>query len=332
MLTAITSRRSALLALAGLCVAGAAGAQSYPTKPVRIIVSYAAGGGVDMMARVLAEQLGKQMGQTFVVENKPGASGTIGADAVAKSAPDGYTLLAGGNPELTFMQAVNDKLPYQPLRDLAPLMLVANVPSVLVVNAASPIRTMAQFMERARDAKGLPYGTPGRGTPMHLAFELMNQLHGTKLIHVPYKGGGPATADVVGGQIEVAVINAPPVLPQIHAGKLRALAVLQNERSPAAARRADLEGSHRHRRRASPGLVRTVDARRRAGRHPLAARSRAAQGAGSGRGPGHAGQGRPRCGGVARRPHGRADGRRGGLQPDDRQAPGLQARVRGPAS
>ena len=232
MLTAITSRRSALLALAGLCVAGAAGAQSYPTKPVRIIVSYAAGGGVDMMARVLAEQLGKQMGQTFVVENKPGASGTIGADAVAKSAPDGYTLLAGGNPELTFMQAVNDKLPYQPLRDLAPLMLVANVPSVLVVNAASPIRTMAQFMERARDAKGLPYGTPGRGTPMHLAFELMNQLHGTKLIHVPYKGGGPATADVVGGQIEVAVINAPPVLPQIHAGKLRALAVLQNERSP----------------------------------------------------------------------------------------------------
>ena len=232
MLTAITSRRSALLALAGLCVAGAAGAQSYPTKPVRIIVSYAAGGGVDMMARVLAEQLGKQMGQTFVVENKPGASGTIGADAVAKSAPDGYTLLAGGNPELTFMQAVNDKLPYQPLRDLAPLMLVANVPSVLVVNAASPIRTMAQFMERARDAKGLPYGTPGRGTPMHLAFELMNQLHGTKLIHVPYKGGGPATADAVGGQIEVAVINAPPVLPQIHAGKLRALAVLQNERSP----------------------------------------------------------------------------------------------------
>ena len=172
------------------------------------------------------------MTQTFVVENKPGASGTIGADAVAKSAPDGYTLLAGGNPELTFMQAVNDKLPYQPLRDLAPLMLVANVPSVLVVNAASPIRTMAQFMERARDAKGLPYGTPGRGTPMHLAFELMNQLHGTKLIHVPYKGGGPATADVVGGQIEVAVINAPPVLPQIHAGKLRALAVLQNERSP----------------------------------------------------------------------------------------------------
>jgi len=232
MTPAFPSRRAALLALTGLSLAGRTPAQAYPAKPVRIVVSFAAGGGVDMMARVLAEQLGKQMGQTFVVENKPGASGTIGADAVAKSAPDGYTLLAGGNPELTFMQAVNEKLAYQPLRDLAPLMLVANVPSVLVVNATSPIRTIAQFMERARDSQGLPYGTPGRGTPMHLAFEMMNQLHGTRLIHVPYKGGGPATADVVGGQIEVAVINAPPLLPHIRAGKLRALAVLQNDRSP----------------------------------------------------------------------------------------------------
>lgn len=232
MTRTLVSRRTAIGTLAGLWLARPALAQGYPTKPVRIVVSFAAGGGVDMMARVLGEQLGRQMGQTFVVENKPGASGTIGADAVAKSAPDGYTLLAGGNPELTFMQAVNDRLPYQPLRDLAPLMLVANAPSVLVVNAASPIRTMAQFMERARDAQGLPYATPGRGTPMHLAFELMNQLHGTRLIHVPYKGGGPATADVVGGQVESAVINAPPLMPHIRSGKLRALAVLQNERSP----------------------------------------------------------------------------------------------------
>jgi tripartite-type tricarboxylate transporter receptor subunit TctC len=232
MTRSLVSRRAAVGTLAGLWLARPVLAQGYPAKPVRIVVSFAAGGGVDMMARLLGEQLGRQMGQTFVVENKPGASGTIGADAVAKSAPDGYTLLAGGNPELTFMQAVNDKLPYQPLRDLAPLMLVANAPSVLVVNAASPIQTMAQFMERARNAQGLPYATPGRGTPMHLAFELMNQLHGTKLIHVPYKGGGPATADVVGGQVECAVINAPPLMPHIRSGKLRALAVLQNERSP----------------------------------------------------------------------------------------------------
>ncbi len=226
------SRRTVLGALAALCLAGPAAAQTYPAKPVRIVVSFAAGGGVDMMARVLAEHLGRQMGQTFVVDNKPGASGTIGADAVAKSAPDGYTLLAGGNPELTFMQAVNAKLPYDPLRDLTPLVLVARVPSVLVVPAASPIQTAAQFIERARKEPSLPYGTPGRGTGMHLAFELMNQLHGTKLVHVPYKGGGPATNDVVAGQVDSAVVNAPPLLPHIRSGRLRALAVLQDERSP----------------------------------------------------------------------------------------------------
>ncbi len=225
-------RRHILAAAAGLCIAGGAAAQAYPSKPVRIVVSFAAGGGVDMMARLLADRLGKSMGQTFVVDNRPGASGIIGADAVAKSAPDGYTLLAGGNPELTFVQAVTPKLPYDPLQDLAPLVLVARVPSVLVVPAASPIRTAAEYFERARSERGISYGTPGRGTGMHLAFELMNHMHGTKLIHVPYKGGGPATADVVAGQVESAVINAPPLVPHIRSGKLRALAVLQDERSP----------------------------------------------------------------------------------------------------
>ena len=232
----ITKRRNFSRTVFGIALGfglwAQASAQTYPDRPVRIVVSFAAGGGVDMMARLLGERLSRQLGQPFVVENRPGASGTIGADVVARSAPDGYTLLAGGNPELTFMPAVNEMLPYKTARDLAPLMLVANAPSVLVVNAASDIRTVAQFMEKARQEKGLPYGTPGRGTPMHLAFELMNQLHGTRLIHVPYKGGGPATADVVGGQSEAAVINAPPLLPHIQAGKLRALAVLQNERSP----------------------------------------------------------------------------------------------------
>ncbi len=224
-------RRFLLAAMAALCLSGTVSAQSYPTKPIHIIVSFAAGGGVDLMARVLAEQLGKQMGQTFVVENKPGATGTIGAAFVAKSAPDGYTLLAGGNPELTFMPVINPKLTYDPKLDLAPLVLVANVPSVLVVNPSSGIDTIEKFMERARSENGLPYGTPGRGTPMHLAFELMNKLHGTHLIHVPYKGGGPATSDVLGGQIQAAVINAPPLLPHIRSGKLRPLAVLQGERS-----------------------------------------------------------------------------------------------------
>lgn len=218
---------SALTAL--LC--GSAAAQTYPAKPIRIIASYAAGGGVDIMARLLAEQLTRQMGQSVVVENKPGAGGAIGADAVAKSTADGYTLLAGGNPELTFLPAIQERMPYDAIRDFSPVMLVASVPAVLVVPAGSSIQNMAQFMERARGEKGLSYGTPGRGTPMHLAFELINTEHGTRLVHVPYKGGGPATADVVSGQIEAAVINAPPLLPHLQSGKLRALAVLQGERS-----------------------------------------------------------------------------------------------------
>lgn len=223
--------RRCLISLVALYLAPSALAQTYPAKPVLIIVSFAAGGGVDGMARVLAEQLAKELGQPFVVENRPGASGSIGANAVAKSVPDGYTLLVGGNPELTFMPAVSEKLPYDPQRDLVPLVLAANVPSVVVVNSDSAIQTMAQLLERARSAKGLAYGTPGRGTPMHLAFELLNVEHGTHFTHVPYKGGGPATTDVLAGHIDAAVINAPPLLQFIRSGKLRALAVMQRERS-----------------------------------------------------------------------------------------------------
>ena len=220
--------------LIGLLAAGAAAiacAQTYPSKPVRIVVSFAAGGGVDAMSRLVALELQKQMGQTFFVENKPGASGTIGADAVAKAAPDGYTILAGGNPELTFMPVVSEKLAYDAQRDIAPLVLAANVPSVIVVHPGSGITSATQLMERARAPNGLPYATPGRGTPMHLAFELLNAESGTRFIHVPYKGGGPATSDVLAGQVSVAVINAPPLMAHIRAGKLRALAIMQEERS-----------------------------------------------------------------------------------------------------
>lgn len=230
-MTTMTRRLWSVMVCLGAMACGSALAQPFPAKPVRIVASYAAGGGVDMMARLLAEQLTRQMGQSVVVENRPGAGGAIGAEVVARSAADGHTLLAGGNPELTFLPVIQDKLGYDVGKDFTPLMLVANVPAVLVVPASSSIQTMAQFMERARSDKGLAYGTPGRGTPMHLAFELINAQHGTRLVHVPYKGGGPATADVVAGQIEAAVINAPPLLPHIQSGKLRALAVVQGERS-----------------------------------------------------------------------------------------------------
>lgn len=225
--------RHLLIALAAplvVTLAAPVAAQPYPSKPVRIIASYPAGGGVDVMARLVAQKLSQQFSQQFIVENRAGAGGTIGADAVAKAAPDGYTILAGGNPELTFMPHVIERLPYDPQRDLAPLVLAANAPSVVVVHPAFKVSSMKELLALARDVE-VPYGTPGRGTPMHLSFELLNAEAGTKFIHVPYKGGGPATNDVVGGQINVAVINAPPVLPQIKAGKLRALAVMQNERS-----------------------------------------------------------------------------------------------------
>jgi tripartite-type tricarboxylate transporter receptor subunit TctC len=246
----MTSNIWGLVLATSLLASGTAIAQNYPSKPVRIVASYAAGGGVDMMARLVGEQLSRQIGQSVVVDNRPGAAGAIGAQVVARSAADGYTLLAGGNPELTFQPVIQDKLGYDVAKDFTPLMLVASVPAVLVVPASSDIKTMAQFMERARSEKGLTYGTPGKGTPMNLAFDLMNVQKGTRLVHVPYKGGGPATVAAVAGEVESAVVNAPPLLPHIRSGKLRALAVLQAERSallpevPTLKEAAGVEGFH----------------------------------------------------------------------------------------
>lgn len=218
------------VALALLGSAAAAGAQSYPAKPVRVVVSYGAGGGVDLMTRMVAAKLQERMGQPFVVENRAGAAGTIGAAAVAKAAPDGYTLLAGGNPEMTVLPHMLN-LSYDPQRDLAPITLAANVPSVLVVHPSLQAKGLRELLDMAR-AQPLPYATPGRGTPMHLAMEMINATQKTQFVHVPYKGGGPATNDVVGGQVGMAIINAPPLLPHIRAGKIKPLAIMQPERSP----------------------------------------------------------------------------------------------------
>lgn len=218
-----------VLALAG-SVAGCY-AQSYPAKPVHVIVSYGAGGGVDLLARMVAAKLQERMGQPFVVENRAGASGTIGAAVVAKAAPDGYTILAGGNPEITLLPHMLNNLPYDPQRDLAPITLAANVPSVLVVHPSLGVKNVRELLDLAH-AKPVPYATPGRGTPMHLAIEMINASEKTQFVHVPYKGGGPATNDVVGGQVGMAIINAPPLLPHIRAGRIKALAIMQPERSP----------------------------------------------------------------------------------------------------
>lgn len=205
-------------------------AQEYPQKPVTVIVGYAPGGGVDRMVRLVAQKLSQRLGQQFVVENRPGASGTVGLGAVARAEPDGYTIYGGGNPEFSLVPQLQ-QVSYRPFEDLALLGLAAFVPTVIVTNPDYPAKDLMSLVLMAKMANGVPYGTPGEGTPMHLAIELFNARQGTRFIHVPYKGGGPATADAIAGHIPMAVINAPPLLPHIAAGKLRAIAVIQPERS-----------------------------------------------------------------------------------------------------
>lgn len=223
--------KAAVLALL-VAASTAVSAQTYPAKPVRIIVSYPPGGGVDMMTRMVAAKLTDSLGQSFVVENRGGAAGTIGAAAVAKAEPDGYTLLSGGNPEITLMPHVMDKLPYDALADLVPLMQAANVPSVIVAHPSLAAKNLREALDLARAKPGsLSYGTPGAGTPTHLAMEVLKAGAKVDIVHIPYKGGGPAVQDVVSGQIPLAVINAPPLMPHIRSGKLRALAVMNAKRS-----------------------------------------------------------------------------------------------------
>ena len=224
-------KRSLIAAVTFAVLAAGHALAQYPVKPVRMVVPYPPGGGADVLARVVARSLSEQLGQQFVVDNRPGAAGTIGAAQVAAASADGYTLLAGGNPELTLMPHILTKLTYDPLRDLAPLVLATYAPAVVVVPASSNAKSMKELFEQAKKTP-VPYGSPGRGTPMHIAMEIVNANAGTQFSHVPYKGGGPATQDVLGGQIGMAIINLPPLLAHLRAGKLRALAVMQDERSP----------------------------------------------------------------------------------------------------
>lgn len=199
-------------------------AQDYPNRPVRIIVSYAPGAENDLIARLAAQNLSDQLKKSFLVENKPGAAGVIGSEFVAKSAPDGYTLLLGNASTLAIMGSMNPKLPYQPL-EFEPVSVLAAIPSVLVVNASLPANSMAEFVSLARAKPGaLNYGSPGAGTSMHLTAELFAAQTGTKIVHVAYKGAAPAVADLLAGQVQFMFQNVPTVLPHIRSGKLRAIA------------------------------------------------------------------------------------------------------------
>lgn len=230
------SRRSALALIAAIPalasqVALANDAAVYPQKPIKIIVPYPPGGTTDLLVRTINARLQQALGQPVVIENRGGASGTIGADAVAKSAPDGYTLLIGAAHH-TIAQSVFAKLPYNIATDLAPVTLMAMVPNVLVVNPAVPANTVAQLIGiTKRDPNKYSYGSVGPGSAHHLIGEMFKLETGASLIHVPYKGSGPAVIDLIGGQIDVMFDSIPSALPHIRAGKTRALGVTTAKRS-----------------------------------------------------------------------------------------------------
>ncbi len=228
--------RRTVLAACALALAATsplAVAQAFPDKPVTLVVPFPPGGTTDVLARALAERLQPLLGQPVIVESKPGAGATLGAEHVAKSRPDGHTLLVGAVHH-TIASSVYKRLGYDFQKDFKPLTVIAMVPNVLVVNAASPVRTVADLVAQAKAAKpGLSYGSNGNGTAQHLIGTQFQNQTGIELLHIPYKGSGPLTTDLLGGQVTMSFDTITPVLPHIKAGKLRPLAVSTGRRSSA---------------------------------------------------------------------------------------------------
>src|SRR5437899_1677400 len=222
---------SATFALVAM-LSGAVQAQDYPARPVRLVVPYAAGGNADIFGRTLAQKLGDALKQPFVVENRAGANGGIGADFVAKSAPDGYTLLVTANGPIVVNPVLYAKVPYDPVRDFAPVAQCTVYQYVLVTLAGSPIKSITDLVEAARARPGaVSYGSTGVGGGNHLAGELFALATGTQLTHVPYKGSAPALADLLGGQLSFMFDTVITSVPQIRAGRLRAFAVSSKKRA-----------------------------------------------------------------------------------------------------
>jgi tripartite-type tricarboxylate transporter receptor subunit TctC len=222
-----------LFALGLALGASTAHAQAWPAKPISLVVPFPPGGTTDVLARALAEKLTVSLGQTVIVESKPGAGATLGADYVAKSKPDGYTLLMGAVHH-TIASSVYKKLPYDFQKDFAPITVVALVPNVLVVNAANPAKTVKELVAQAKaEPNKLAYGSNGNGTAQHLIGTQFENASGAQILHVPYKGSGPLTTDLLGGQISMSFDTITPVLQHIQAGKLRALAVTTGKRASA---------------------------------------------------------------------------------------------------
>lgn len=205
---------------------------AYPDKPIRMIVPFAPGGGNDLLARAIAPKLGELLGQTIVVDNRPGAGGNIGAAEVAKAAPDGYTILMASN-QVVINPSLYPNMSFDVMKDLVPVGILANVQFVLVANPGVAAKTVPELIALAKKSpSSLHHATPGSGTPQHLAAELFNTTTGVLLVHVPYKGTGPAVVDLLGGQVQLAFATLPSVKQHIDSGKLRALAMTGSKRSP----------------------------------------------------------------------------------------------------
>lgn len=227
--------KAILLALAAAFVLasnGSAHAQKYPTKPVRYVCPFPVGGDFDIVTRIVATKLGEMWGQQVIVDNRPGAGGTLGADVAAKATPDGYTLLMGGAGPLAIAPALYKKLPYDNIRDFAPIALIGTIPMVLVVHPSAPAKSVSEFVAYAKANPGkVNYASAGAGSILHLSMEMFRSQAGVIIVHVPYKGAAPALVDLLGGQVLAMFAGLPLLRPHINAGKLRALGVASPKRS-----------------------------------------------------------------------------------------------------
>ena len=230
--TISTILRSALTAAALACAATLSLGQEFPEKPVRFVVGFTPGGPSDILARAVGQKLGERWKQQVLIENRPGAGGNVAAEAVARSAPDGYTWLLGNNSILATNQTLYGRLTYDPVKDFAPVSLVAVQPNILVVNPQVPANSVAELISLARKQPGkLNYASSGSGAAAHLAGELFKTMAGVDLVHVPYKGAQPALTEVIAGEVQLMFATSASVIPFIKAGKLRALAVTTARRS-----------------------------------------------------------------------------------------------------
>jgi len=221
-----------LLAIFALCVAAVA--QGYPAKTVRIIIPYPPGGGNDIIGRAIADELTRRLGQQFIVDNRPGASTIIGAEAAARAAPDGYTLFVASQTTFAIVPNLKAKIPYDPVRDYEPVSLLATQPYTLVVHPSLPVSTVKELIALAKSQPGkIAYASPSIGTGGHLSAELFKVMTGTDMLHVPYKGAGPAIADLLGGHVPVMFATASSVHPLVVNGKLRALGTTSAKRTVA---------------------------------------------------------------------------------------------------